>query len=86
MLPFFYALILELKKGETLMAEKIIEIKNLTKSYGKHRGVEKESFEAGCGGLYSTVEDYEHFAQMLLNEGFYKENVILKTSLDSKNT
>lgn len=41
--------------------------------------MEKEAFEAGCGGLYSTLEDYEHFAEMLLNEGTYKEKRILKT-------
>ncbi len=55
MLPFFYALIVKLKKGETLMTEKIIEIKNLTKSYGKHRGVEKVSIEVERGDIFGFL-------------------------------
>lgn len=35
-------------------------------------------FEAGCGGLYSTVIDYEHLAQMLCNEGNYNGFQLLK--------
>ena len=57
---------------------KLINVTGSKKDLYDVMNMEKESFEAGCGGLYSTVEDYEHFAQMLLNEGFYKENVILK--------
>ncbi len=55
MLPFFYAFIVKIKKGETLMTEKIIEIKNLTKSYGKHRGVEKVSFEVERGDIFGFL-------------------------------
>ena len=33
--------------------------------------------ESGGGGLYSTMEDYRHFAQMLLNKGEYKGKQIL---------
>lgn len=55
MLPFFYAFIVKIKKGETLMNEKIIEIKNLTKSYGKHRGVEKVSFEVARGDIFGFL-------------------------------
>ena len=33
--------------------------------------------ESGGGGLYSTMEDYRHFAQMLLNKGEYKGKRIL---------
>ncbi|MCR5671983.1 MAG: beta-lactamase family protein [Butyrivibrio sp.] len=38
-------------------------------------------FEKGGGGLYSTVNDYAHFAQMLLNKGSYhgKELIGRKT-------
>lgn len=38
---------------------------------------EKPSFESGGAGLVSTMEDYSHFAQMLLNEGVYKGKRIL---------
>ncbi len=33
--------------------------------------------ESGGGGLYSTMEDYRHFAQMLLNKGEYNGKRIL---------
>ena len=36
------------------------------------------SFEHGCGGMYSTLDDYSHFAQMLLCEGSYKGRRILQ--------
>ena len=36
-------------------------------------------FEHGCGGLYSTLEDYARFGQMLLNEGTYQGRQILKS-------
>lgn len=35
-------------------------------------------FEHGCGGLYSTVEDYEHFGEMLLGGGNYRGKQLLK--------
>ena len=34
-------------------------------------------FESGGAGLVSTIDDYSHFAQMLLNGGSYKENRFL---------
>ncbi len=34
-----------------------------------HRG---EGYIAGCGGLYSTLHDYDHFAQMLLQKGSFR--------------
>lgn len=40
-----------------------------------HRG---PGYIAGSGGLYSTITDYEHFAQMLCNEGTYGGKQILK--------
>ena len=45
--------------------------------YGVMR-MEPYSFEAGCGGLYSTAEDYERFAEMLLNEGMLDGIQLLK--------
>ena len=41
-----------------------------------HRGTQR--YMAGCGGLFSTVEDYEHFAEMLLNEGAYRGRCVLQ--------
>lgn len=35
------------------------------------------SFESGGAGLVSTMEDYSHFAQMLLGDGVYKDVRIL---------
>ena len=35
--------------------EKIIEIKNLTKNYGKHRGVNNVSFEVNKGEIYGFL-------------------------------
>lgn len=33
--------------------------------------------ESGGGGLYSTLEDYSHFARMLINKGVYKDKRLL---------
>ncbi len=41
-----------------------------------HQG--ETHFEAGCAGLFSTVTDYEHFVQMLCNEGNYNGKQLLK--------
>ena len=38
-----------------------------------------ESYEAGSGGLYSTAEDYEHFARMLLNNGVYNGKKVFES-------
>ncbi len=37
-----------------------------------------QGYMAGCGGLYSTIDDYEKFACMLLHEGEYEGVRILK--------
>ena len=37
------------------MAEKIIEITNLTKKYGRHRGVENVSFSVEAGDIYGFL-------------------------------
>ena len=40
-----------------------------------HRG---PGYIAGCGGLFSTLTDYDRFVQMLANGGTYRGKVILK--------
>lgn len=40
-----------------------------------HRG---PGYIAGCGGLFSTITDYDRFVQMLANGGTYRGKVILK--------
>ncbi|MFR0789635.1 MAG: hypothetical protein ACLSHW_02455 [Lachnospiraceae bacterium] len=37
----------------------------------------RPAFESGGAGLVSTIDDYSHFAQMLLNGGSYKGKQIL---------
>ncbi len=37
------------------------------------------NYMSASGGIYCTVEDYDHFTQMLLNHGLYKDTRILKT-------
>ena len=58
--------------------ERLVNVTGSEKDLYSVMNMEKEAFEAGCGGLYSTVEDYEHFAEMLLNEGTYYGKRILK--------
>ncbi len=38
----------------------------------------KPAFESGGAGLVSTIDDYSHFAQMLLDKGVYKKRRILE--------
>ena len=40
-------------------------------------GSMRRPYPSGSGGLYSTVEDYFHFAQMLLNYGSYNGKSLL---------
>ncbi len=46
-------------------------------SFNYFTAVGKTPFEGGGSGLCSTMEDYSHFASMLLNDGFYKDRQIL---------
>lgn len=39
---------------------------------------QKTEFQQGGGGLYGTMQDYIHFTQMILNNGEYKGNRVLK--------
>ena len=41
----------------------------------------RPAFESGGAGLVSTIDDYSHFAQMLLNGGSYKGKQILGSSV-----
>ena len=38
----------------------------------------REGYVSGSGGLFSTLEDYEHFAEMLCNNGTWRDRVILQ--------
>ena len=41
----------------------------------------RPAFESGGAGLVSTIDDYSHFAQMLLNGGSYKGKQILSPAM-----
>ena len=41
----------------------------------------RPAFESGGAGLVSTIDDYSHFAQMLLNGGTYKGRQILSLAM-----
>ena len=41
---------------------------------------EDVAYEAGGCGLVSTIDDYSHFAQMLVNDGIYKGQRILRSA------
>lgn len=52
---------------------------------GNHLGIKnamdcRPAFESGGAGLVSTLDDYSHFAQMLLNGGTYKGKEIMRPS------
>lgn len=55
--------------------------KELTLYTGNNLGIKNNGnvnqFESGGAGLFSTVDDYSHFGQMLLNGGSYKGKEIL---------
>lgn len=53
--------------------------------HGNHLGICNHmdvdvQFESGGAGLVSTIEDYKHFAQMLLNKGTYLGRIYLAPS------
>lgn len=43
----------------------------------QHPGDALNRYASGAGGLYATVDDYAHFAQMLLDGGRYRDHVLL---------
>ena len=56
------------------------ELGRVAPSLDCHLGVyygEDVAFESGGAGLVSTLDDYSHFASMLVNRGIYKERRIL---------
>ena len=55
--------------NEETNALEVFEDCHLGEYYG-----EDVSFESGGAGLVSTMEDYSHLAQMLLQGGIYKRN------------
>ena len=68
------------KKNRLALAYEVVngEFKELN---GDHliirKDGDKNAFESGGAGLFSTLDDYSHFAQMLLNGGTYKGKEIL---------
>ena len=61
------------RKGESL--------KDVTGTKNDMAGMMRQDailFEHGCGGAYSTLDDYSHFARMLLCEGSYQGRQLLK--------
>ncbi len=54
---------------------------NIKQDHGNHLIIRSDgrpnAFESGGAGLYSTLDDYMHFGQMLLNNGTYKSKEIL---------
>ena len=52
----------------------LFETNNLGMKYMRET---KPAFESGGAGLTSTIDDYSHFAQMLINGGIYKGRQIL---------
>ena len=49
----------------------------LTESPGQHWWRSADRFESGGAGLLSTLEDYSHFSQMMLNRGRYNDRQLL---------
>ncbi|WP_029232313.1 serine hydrolase domain-containing protein [Butyrivibrio sp. VCB2006] len=68
------------KKNRLSLAYEVVngEFKEL---FGDHLVIRKDgnknAFESGGAGLFSTLDDYSHFGQMLLNGGTYKGKEIL---------
>ncbi len=56
----------------------------LVKYTGNNLGIKNSGdlnlFESGGAGLFSTLDDYSHFARMLMDNGIYKGKEILKES------
>ncbi|HKM23124.1 MAG TPA: serine hydrolase [Lachnospiraceae bacterium] len=56
-------------------------------SFNYFVAVGKTPFEGGGSGLCSTMEDYSHFASMLLNDGFYQgKQIISRKTIDYMTT
>lgn len=58
--------------------KRFVKVKGTKNDLYKMLRVKSKVYEAGCGGLYGTLDDYDHFVQMLCNEGLYRGRRILK--------
>src|SRR5690625_7353815 len=46
---------MNLERGNIIMTKNVIEIQNLTKNYGKHRGIEDVSFSVKEGEIFGFI-------------------------------
>lgn len=58
--------------------EKLVDVSGTKKDIAGFLKQKELIFEEGCGGLFSTIEDYDHFASMLLAGGKYRNIQFLK--------
>ncbi len=58
--------------------ERLINVTGTKADMGKILHQDVMRFEQGCGGLFSTIIDYEHLAEMLCNNGNYRGVQVLK--------
>ena len=61
------------RKGNKLVD--VTDTKEDTQEFLRHGAYR---YEAGCGGLYGTITDYEHMARMLCSNGMYQGKQFLK--------
>ncbi len=57
---------------------KLLNVTGTKADMGKILHQDVMRFEQGCGGLFSTIIDYEHFAEMLCSHGNYRGLQFLK--------
>lgn len=58
--------------------EKLTDVTDTKKDLAGFLKMGKVHYAAGCGGLYSTLDDYDRFGQMLFQEGEWNGSQILK--------
>lgn len=74
----------EEKRERLVTSYQVTETGEMTEYHGNHLGIINAmdkgipAFLSGGAGLTSTIDDYSHFAQMLLNGGIYEGKEILK--------
>ena len=61
------------RKGNKLVD--VTDTKEDTQEFLRHGAYR---YEAGCGGLYGTITDYEHMARMLCSNGMYQGKQFLR--------
>ena len=57
---------------------KLINVTGTKEDINKILHQDEMQFEQGCGGLFSTIIDYEHFSEMLCNNGNFRGKQFLK--------